>query len=338
MVAGTTHDTKRGEGVRARISVLAEVPELWAQALAELFALAPVPDAGFGNLLWQAIIGVWPASRERLHAYAEKAMREAGEHTGWIVPDTGYEGAIQACVDAAFDDPRVAAVLQRVLDAVVAPGRSNALAAKLLDLTIPGVPDLYQGSELWELNLVDPDNRRPVDFETRSELLAEIRTGARPPLSEELDDDGAAKLLLCHQALTLRRDHPELFTTYIPVEAQGPAAGHLIGFDRGGAISLATRLPVGLATAGGWRGTWIPLPEGRWRDQISGRRVAADERGGVLLGDLFAQYPVALLVREERRAGERGRFDVWAPLPQRVRLQVGGRVVPMTRGSDGWWT
>ncbi len=338
MVAGTTHDTKRGEGTRARISVLAEVPGLWAEAVAELFTLVPVPDAGFGNLLWQAIIGVWPASRDRLHAYAEKAMREAGEHTSWIAPDAGYEGAIQACVDAAFDNPDVVAVLQRVLDVVVAPGRSNALSAKLLDLTIPGIPDLYQGSELWELNLVDPDNRLPVDFEVRSDMLAEIRAGARSPLSEEGFDQGGVKLLLCHQALTLRRDHPELFTTYAPIEAQGPAAGHLIGFDRGGAISLATRLPIGLAAAGGWRGTWIPLPEGRWRDQISGRRVAPDEHGGILLGDVFAQFPVALLVREERRAGERGRFDVWAPLPERVRLQVGERVVPMVRASDGWWT
>jgi malto-oligosyltrehalose synthase/malto-oligosyltrehalose trehalohydrolase len=338
MTAGTTHDTKRGEDVRARISVLAEVPELWAQALGELLALVPVPDPGFGNLLWQAILGAWPAGRDRLHTYAEKAMREAGEHTAWTEPDAGYEAAIQACVDAVFDDARVADVLLRVLDVVAGPGRSNALAAKLLDLTVPGVPDLYQGSELWELSLVDPDNRRPVDFSVRAGLLATVRTGARPALSSGVDDDGAAKLLLCHQALTLRRDHPDLFTGYAPLEAQGPAAGHLVGFDRGGAISLATRLPVGLAAAGGWRGTWIRLPEGRWRDLVSGHRVLADEQGGVLLADVLAQYPVALLVREERREGERGRFDVWAPLPARVRLQVGDRVVPMTRASDGWWT
>jgi malto-oligosyltrehalose synthase/malto-oligosyltrehalose trehalohydrolase len=338
MTAGTTHDTKRSEGVRARISVLAELPELWADALAELFALVPVPDAGFGNLLWQAIVGVWPADRARLHAYAEKAMREAGEHTAWTAPDAGYEGAIQACVAAVFDDPAVGAVLQRVLDAVVAPGRSNALAAKLLDLTVPGVPDLYQGSELWELSLVDPDNRRPVDFGERARLLTEVRTGARPALTDDLDDTGAAKLLLCHQVLTLRRDHPDLFTGYAPIVAEGPASAHLVGFDRGGAIALATRLPVGLAASGGWRGTWIGLPEGRWRDLVSGRRVIADERGGVLLADVFAQYPVALLVREELRAGERGRFDVWAPLPERVRLAVGDRVVPMTRNPDGWWT
>ncbi|MGC3994597.1 MAG: malto-oligosyltrehalose synthase [Propionicimonas sp.] len=338
MNAGTTHDTKRGEGVRARISVLSEVPELWADALAELFALVPVPDAGFGNLLWQAIVGVWPASRERLHAYAEKAMREAGEHTTWTAPDAGYEGAIQACVDAAYDDPAVVAVLQRVLDAVVAPGRSNSLAAKLLDLTLPGIPDVYQGSELWELNLVDPDNRAPVDFAQRAELLARVRTGVRPALSGDVDDAGEAKLLLTHQALRLRRDHPELFTGYTAVDANGPASGHLIGYDRGGAIALATRLPVGLQAAGGWRGTWIQLPEGRWRDVVSGRRVNGDERGAVLLADVFAEYPVALLVREERRAGERGRFDVWAPLPERVRLQVGDRTVRMVKAPDGWWT
>jgi malto-oligosyltrehalose trehalohydrolase len=338
MTAGTTHDTKRGEDVRARISVLAELPQLWEQALAELFLLVPVPDAGFGNLLWQAIIGVWPADRARLHAYAEKAMREAGDHTTWIAPDPGYEGAIQACVDAVFDDPAVAAVLHRVLAAVAGPGRSNALAAKLLDLTVPGVPDLYQGSELWELSLVDPDNRRPVDFAARSELLTAIRTGARPPLADDVEDDGAAKLLLCHQALTLHREHPEWFSTYEPLYAQGPASGHLVGFDRGGAIALATRLPVALAAAGGWRGTWIPLPEGRWRDLVSGRLVNADERGSVLLADVLAQYPVALLVREERRAGERGRFDVWAPLPERVRLIAGDRVVPMRKSPDGWWS
>lgn len=338
MTAGTTHDTKRGEDVRARISVLAEVPALWEEALAELLALVPVPDPGFANLLWQAVLGAWPADRERLHGYAEKAMREAEERTAWTAPDAAYEAALQACVDAAFDDPRVTAVLERVLDVVAAPGRSNALAAKLLDLAIPGVPDLYQGSELWELSLVDPDNRRPVDFAARADLLDRVRTGARPPLGDGREDDGAAKLLLCHQVLTLRRDHPELFTGYTPLAAQGPAAGHLVAFDRGGAIALATRLPVGLAASGGWRGTWLALPEGRWRDLVSGRRLATDEQGAVLLADVLAQYPVALLVREERRAGERGRFDVWAPLPERVRLQVGDRVVPMTRSADGWWT
>ena len=338
LTAGTTHDTKRGEDVRARISVIAEVPGEWATALAELQRLAPMPDPGFGNLLWQAVVGAWPAARERLHAYAVKAMREAGDRTGWTAPDLGYEAAVQACVDAAFDDPAVTAVIERVVERVAGPGWSNALAAKLLDLTIPGVPDLYQGSELWELSLVDPDNRRPVDFAQRVRLLRQVRNGRRPALACDAADTGEAKLLLVHQALSLRRDHPELFSGYSPMAAVGPAADHLLAFDRGGALALATRLPVGLAEAGGWRDTVLALPEGRWRDEVSGRLVPTDETGNAVLADVFAQYPVAVLVREERRAGERGRFDVWAPLPQRVRLSVGGRIVGMARSDDGWWT
>ena len=118
---------------------------------------------------------------------------------------------MQACVDAVFDDEEVRSALRRVLDRVTGPGWSNALSAKLLDLAVPGVPDLYQGSELWQLSLVDPDNRRPVDFGIRAELLAQVRSGDRPVLTGGLDDTGVVKLLLSHQALTLRRDHPELF-------------------------------------------------------------------------------------------------------------------------------
>ena len=338
MTAGTTHDTKRGEDVRARIGVLAEVPELWREAMDELLALVPVPDPGLANLLWQAIIGAWPADRDRLHSYAVKAMREAGEHTTWTAPDAAFEQAISACVDACFDDPRVSDVLARVLAAVAGPGRRNSLSAKLLSLTVPGVPDLYQGSELWEQSLVDPDNRRPVDFGARADLLRRVRTGARPELGDGIEDDGAAKLLLCHQVLTLRRDRPELFSGYTPLAGQGPAADHLLAFDRGGVIAVATRLPVRLAAAGGWGDTSLPLPEGRWRDLISGRLVRRNASGAVPLAELLAQYPVAVLVREERRAGERGRFDVWAPIPQRVRLLVDDRVVPMTRDADDWWT
>lgn len=338
MVAGTTHDTKRGEGTRARISVLAEIPEFWDEALGELLALVPVPDAGFANLLWQAIIGVWPADRQRLHVYADKAMREAGEHTWWTAPNQTYEAAMRACVDAAFDNPQVRAVLDRVLDRVVLPGRSNALAAKLLTLTIPGVPDLYQGSELWEHTLVDPDNRRAVDFDARRQVLARVRLGNRPLLSGDVDDLGEVKLLVTHQALTLRRDHPDWFTRYRPLPAEGPAAEHALAFGRGGAITVVTRLPLGLLRRGGWGDTTLRLPEGRWRDLISGRLVATDDQRNARLDEVLGRYPVALLVREQRRAGERGRFDVWAPLPQSVRLQVGDRVVPMTRGIDGWWS
>ncbi len=338
MVASTTHDTKRGEGTRARINVLAEMPQFWSEALDELLAAVPVPDPGMANLLWQAIIGVWPAERQRLHDYATKAMREAGEHTWWTAPQPQFEDAIQACVDAAFDDPVVVKILDRVLAAVADAGRDNALAAKLLTLTIPGVPDVYQGSELWEHNLVDPDNRRPVDFATRSTVLSRVRLGSRPELDGGLNDLGEVKLLVTHQALTLRREHPEYFTRYRPLPAHGAAANHALAFSRGGAITVVTRLPVGLKRLGGWGETRLRLPEGRWRDLISGHLVETDDHRGVLLADLLDRYPVALLVREQRRTGERGRFDVWAPIPRQVRLQVGDRIVPMEKGVDGWWT
>jgi (1->4)-alpha-D-glucan 1-alpha-D-glucosylmutase len=307
MTTTSTHDTKRGEDVRARIGVLAELPEAWARVLDELLALAPVPDPGFGALLWQAALGAWPISRERLHAYAEKAMREAGDHTTWTEPDVDYEAAVHRAVGSLYEDPRVQRCFHAFLERIVDPGWSNALAAKLVALTMPGVPDVYQGSELWEQSLVDPDNRRPVDFAHRVDLLAAVSSGAGVVAPRGVEDPGVAKLLVVHRALTLRRDRPELFSSYAPIDATGGAADHVLAFDRGGVITVATRLPVGLATRGGWGGTTLALPAGSWRDVLTGGS-AVEVRGApatslettVLLRDLLATYPVALLVREER--------------------------------------
>jgi (1->4)-alpha-D-glucan 1-alpha-D-glucosylmutase len=279
--------------VRARIAVLAELPDVWADALGRLLALAPVPDPGFGNLLWQAVLGAWPASRERLHAYAEKAMREAGDRTTWTEPDTTYERAVHEAVDAAFDDDEVRTVLGDLVARVAGPGWSNAVSAKLVALTMPGVPDVYQGSELWEQSLVDPDNRRSVDFDARREVLARVLGGERPVLTPSVDDPGHAKLLVTQAALTLRRHQPHRFTTYEPVTAAGEAAAHVLAFDRGGAVSVATRLPVGLA-ARGWGDTGVHLPDGRWADLLTGREYA----GAAPAHELLADLPVALLIRE----------------------------------------
>ncbi|MQW77636.1 malto-oligosyltrehalose synthase [Nocardioides sp. dk4132] len=292
MTTLSTHDTKRGEDVRARITALAEIPEVWAAALDRLLALAPLPDPGFGSLLWQAVLGAWPADRERLHGYAEKAMREAGDRTTWTAPDTDYEAAVHAAVDSAFDDPEVTAVLEDLLAQVTVPGWSNALGAKLVALTIPGVPDVYQGSELWEQSLVDPDNRRWVDFDTRAELL---RTGAWEAPTPRVDDPGSAKLHVTATALRLRRDRPELFTSYDAVDASGPAADHVLAFDRGGAVTVATRLPVGLAARGGWGDTSVALAPGRWVDTLTGT-IHESGPGGLGLSDLLDRLPVALLV------------------------------------------
>lgn len=308
MTTLSTHDTKRGEDVRARIAVLAECPGEWERALDRLLDLAPAPDPVLASLLWQAVLGAWPGGdpellhtdyRERLHGYAMKAMREAGARTTWTAPDEAFEAQVHAAVDAAFDDPAVRAVLDDLLDLVVDPGWSNALAAKLLALTMPGVPDVYQGSELWEQSLVDPDNRRPVDLDARAAMLAGLAgtagTAGAPSAPSGLHDPGSAKLHVVATALRLRRDRPDLFTGYAPVAAEGAAAEHVLGFDRGGAITLVTRLPLGLARGGGWGDTVVPLPDGAWRDALTGRRVV----GRAPLADVLGELPVALLVRDD---------------------------------------
>jgi (1->4)-alpha-D-glucan 1-alpha-D-glucosylmutase len=220
-------------------------------------------------------------------------MREAGERTTWTEVDASYEKAVQAALDHAYDDPQVARVLDELVARVAGHGWSNALAAKLVTLTIPGVPDVYQGTELWAMTLVDPDNRRPVEWPERRAVLDRVLAGERPVLTSAPDDRGHAKLLVTQLALTLRRSRPECFTTYAAVRPEGPAAEHVLAFDRGGALTVVTRLPVGLAVAG-WGGTGLPLPDGRWTDLLTGRGYAA----WAPLHELLADYPVAFLVRE----------------------------------------
>ena len=287
----STHDTKRGEDTRARMSVLAEIPDEWEETLTALRELSPMGDGPFENLFWASAVGAWPVSRERLHDYAEKASREAGTSTNWTGPDDEFEAKMHRTVDSAFDNPEVVRVLEAFVDRVTAPGWSNSLSAKLIQLTAPGVPDVYQGSELWETSLVDPDNRRPVDFSLRRLLLAAIDAGARPPV----DESGAAKLLVVTRALRLRRDHQELFTRYAPLPAIGEAAKHAVAFDRGGAVTVATRLPVHLAARGGWGDTTVILPGHRVTDVISGRSF---DGNAIPLADLLSKYPVALLAPE----------------------------------------
>ncbi|WP_028278403.1 malto-oligosyltrehalose synthase [Arthrobacter sp. H5] len=294
MNALSTHDTKRGEDTRARISVLSELPEEWAAAFDRLNRLAPIGDLSFASLLWQALIGAWPLSRERAHAYAEKASREAGNSTAWTAPSAEFEECMHAAVDAAFDNAEVHDLLTGLVGRIEGYGWSNSLAAKLVQLTMPGVPDVYQGSEFWETSLVDPDNRRAVDFPARKQALVDLAFGALP----RIDEGGVAKLLVVSRALRLRRDSPELFTGYRAVSATGLGVDHVFAFDRGGAVTLVTRLPLELEHAGGWRDTAVVLPAGTYSCAITG---ASFDGGPVPAGKIFETYPVALLVREDAR-------------------------------------
>ncbi|WP_282819663.1 malto-oligosyltrehalose synthase [Curtobacterium flaccumfaciens] len=311
MTTLTTHDTKRSEDTRARIAVLAELGDEWAATLERLQSLVPLQDRVFADLLWQAIVGARPASRERLHAYAEKASREAGDSTTWTEPDEAFEQQMHAIVDAAFDDPDVVAVLDALDEQIDAAGWSNGLAQKLVQLTAPGVPDVYQGTEFWDRSLVDPDNRRPVDYAERRHVLAEL-DGPDDDGPEDLPAigiDGAAKLLVTTRALRIRRDHPELFTRYLELEATGSAADHVIAFDRGGAVTIATRLPIGLDRVGGWGDTLVHAVPVERIDLLTGRHVPADR--GIPLADLLTTYPVALLVPADA-VGAAGHADAVA--------------------------
>ncbi|SDJ20044.1 maltooligosyl trehalose synthase [Frankineae bacterium MT45] len=286
MTTLSTHDTKRGEDVRARLFALAEFGDQWTSTVRQLLAVAPIPNNSFGYLLWQTFAGVGFIDRARMHAYAEKAMREAADGTGWADPDEHFEGCVHAAVDAAYDRPEVHGPLAELVAAITPYGWSNSLSQKLIQLTMPGIPDVYQGTELWEDSLVDPDNRRAVDFELRRHLLEQSRDG-----EVTVDESGAAKLLVVSRTLAARRERPELFNRYTPVTADGDAGEHLVGFDRGGAITLATRLPAALARRGGWGEAAIRL-DGSYRDAFTGRSVS----GTVALSGLLDRLPVALLV------------------------------------------
>ncbi|WP_326556095.1 malto-oligosyltrehalose synthase [Micromonospora sp. NBC_01796] len=292
MTTLSTHDTKRGEDVRARLAVLAEVPRDWARQVRDWMAREPLPDPSLAHLMWQTAVGAWPIDRDRLHAYAEKAAREAAASTSWSDPDPVFENALHALVDRMYDDPDLHAEITGFVDRITPAGWSNSLGQKLVQLAMPGVPDTYQGTELWENSLVDPDNRRPVDFAVRRELLDRLDGGWRPPV----DASGAAKLMVVSRTLRLRRDRPELFTGYRPVPVHGPAAEHAVAFDRGGVIAVATRLPVGLARGGGWGGTWLSPSVNHVTELFTGRVYSG---GRVLLAELLADYPVALLTRSE---------------------------------------
>ena len=294
MTTLTTHDTKRGEDVRARIGVLSQVPSLWAELVRGWESTTPSPDALTGLFLWQNIFGVWPTDgtvstelRERLHAYTEKAIREAGVHTTWNDPVAEFETAVHTWLDAVFDGP-VAVELTATLARLDEHAHADALGQKLIALTAPGVPDVYQGTELWEDSLVDPDNRRPVDYPARREALAAVlhaKTSTHP------------KMRVVRAALQLRRERPDTFLAggYQPVLADGAAAEHIVSFLRGGdVLVVVSRWTVRLADSG-WGDTSLAVPDGTWTDVLTGTTYS----GRVPAAGLFGDLPVALLVRAD---------------------------------------
>ncbi|MDO5635290.1 MAG: malto-oligosyltrehalose synthase [Micrococcus sp.] len=321
MTALSTHDTKRGEDTRARIAALAEHPEAVAEALVALERLHPLQDDDAARLLWHSVLGVWPSDGsapdpDRLRDYALKAAREAGLRTTWTDADEDYEAQLAEAVEqASAPESETRRILQDLADRTAATAHALQLSAKLIQLTAPGVPDVYQGTELVHPTLVDPDNRQEIDYALRRELLAELEAGHRPvPAALHTTDAHSsdartdepvarwapaasareaslAKLGLTRAALHARRDRPELFTVYRPLDVSGAAAEHIIAFDRGGAVTVAVRTPAALAASGGWRDTTLALPAGRWENPLTGATLDSDGVASLPLTRLLAVAP-----------------------------------------------
>jgi (1->4)-alpha-D-glucan 1-alpha-D-glucosylmutase len=366
MLATSTHDTKRSEDVRARINVLSEIPDAWLASLAHwseynadkktLVDGALAPDHNDEYLLYQTLLGVWPfeptewgrvresdramgqdsptrpspAFIERIAAYMLKATKEAKVHTSWVNPNAAYDAAVRNFVLGMLGESGDHLFWEELLPLarrVAWYGQFNALSQVLLKLTSPGVPDIYQGNELWDFSLVDPDNRRPIDFDRRRALLTDLKQqieqaeGNLVPLVQDLMNtsrDGRIKLYLTERVLNFRRAHANLFAygSYVPLEAHGIKREYVCAFtrvlERGAMIVVTPRLVVGLTDgieqpplgAHVWRDTWLALPQEqanwRYRNLLTGEALPIgwhDGKPGLPLAAVCGHFPVGVFAR-----------------------------------------
>jgi (1->4)-alpha-D-glucan 1-alpha-D-glucosylmutase len=296
-----THDTKRSDDVRARMIVLTEMPDAFAEAVRRWsthnakFRGGDQIDTGTEWFLYQTLVGAWPISKERLREYMQKAMREAKVRTSWVANNAEYENALSGYIDAILGDQEFVAELEKFVGEIATAGRINSLAQTLMKYTAPGVPDLYQGGELWDFTLVDPDNRRPVDYGRRAGLLKEMQSLNVGQVLER-GDEGLPKLWVVHKALLLRKEHPGWFgpaAEYAPLPVEGRERERVIAYRRGDRV--LTVVPRWSQAAKAWGETAVEVPEGRWKNRLTG---AEFEGGRVLVGELLKTFPVALLTRE----------------------------------------
>ncbi|MDQ3459636.1 MAG: malto-oligosyltrehalose synthase, partial [Deinococcota bacterium] len=320
LLATATHDHKRGEDTRMRMIVLAERHEAWQETLDKLSArarqqpLERLPADGDVYLFYQVLVALFAGAerdglKERLSDYMQKAAREAKEQTSWLNPDSDYEAALERFIASTLDDPELAATIGPLARELARYGFRNSLSQLVLKLTSPGVPDLYQGTELLDLSLVDPDNRRPVDFKERAELLEDFEPLLTSPDAEALGamleaEEERLKLYLTARLLRFRKVHQELFEGgYQALEPQGPAAAHFLAYlrdaEEASLLVVVTRFPAVLEglDAQGQGGTRLPLPDrlqgSDWTDVLTGQTVSADE--ALDLADL--PLPWLVLVR-----------------------------------------
>jgi (1->4)-alpha-D-glucan 1-alpha-D-glucosylmutase len=303
MNALSTHDTKRGEDIRARLAALTEVPGRWRTVLSRWsrmnagFKTGNFPDRNSEYFLYETLIGAWPISRDRIVAYMEKATREAKQQTSWTQQNKEFEDALRNFIEKILESREFVADLEALVDYIRKAGQINSLAQTLLKFTAPGVPDTYQGSELWDFRLVDPDNRTPVDYEQRRRMLSELKRGMAPEEIMQRADSGLPKLWVACCALSLRQQFPERFDAeagYTPLRVTGGRSENIFGFMRGDRVAtIVPRWPQKSGT--NWGATTLDLPPGKWRNALTGD---AHEGGRVRAQEVLRRFPVALLYRE----------------------------------------
>jgi len=306
MLASSTHDTKRSEDVRTRIDLLSEMPQEWAIAVNRWSEMARAhrsdewPDPNAEYLLWQTLVGAWPISAERTVAYMQKASKEAKRYTSWVKPSADYDAALEHFVRGVLGDAALTADIAAFVAPLVAPGRASSLAQTLIKLTYPGVPDTYQGTETWDLSLVDPDNRRPVDYSARRAVLDRSEKIAAADLWADADD-GAPKMLVTQRALAARSQWPHAFgadATYLPLHVSGPETDRIVAYARGDEDGPCVAVVVPRLTrnlGAGWGATAVEIPSGAWKDALTGSEVLA---GSNPVAELLGDFPVSLLLKE----------------------------------------
>jgi (1->4)-alpha-D-glucan 1-alpha-D-glucosylmutase len=302
MLTLSTHDTKRSADVRARLALLSEIPLEWGNAVRrwadhnQRYRSQGYPDRNIEYLMYQTLVGAWPIEASRLTGFLRKAAREGKAHTSWLNPDEGYEETLGQFASQVMADAEFVSDLENFIGRhqIVALGRNVSLAQVTLLLTCPGVPDLYQGTEVWDLSLVDPDNRRQVDYDRRERLLSDVRDMS-PAEAMARAADGAPKLWLIARLLEERRRRPDLFegTSYSPLEAVGARSANVVAFSRDRLVVIVPRLLIGLA--GGWADTRLALPSGRWMNVLAGEEH--DGSAPVELSQILQAFPVAVLAR-----------------------------------------
>ncbi len=306
MLCSSTHDTKRSEDVRARLAVVSEYPSRWAEAvwswstMADDYRTEQWPDRNIEYLIYQTLVGAWPIDEDRMLAYIEKAMREAKTHTTWTSQNELYEASVFDFAKGIMNDSAIMESIERFVELVRVPGYINSLANVAIKLLGPGIPDIYQGCELWDLSLVDPDNRRPVDYARRRSMLEAVQSCGPDELWKRLDE-GAPKLALTTACLKLRDRHPEVFAGardagpagYKRLEVSGPAAENIVAFSRDESIlCVVPRFPASSTLE--YPETTVAFPQGTFRNVLTGRVHTISDGSPLDADDLLSEFPVGV--------------------------------------------